>query len=67
VHYPNAYRKAFGKPIYIKSSCRIVVGRSWLKQLEIDLIQVKLSRKRGKFVSQQLAKFIFYFENYHPG
>jgi hypothetical protein len=37
------------------------VGKDFVKQLEIDLIQVKLSRKRGKFVAKELAEFIFNF------
>lgn len=30
IRYPNAYRKAWGKPIYIKSTLRIEVGAQWL-------------------------------------
>jgi hypothetical protein len=62
IRYPNAYRRAWGKPIYVKSTRRIMVGKEWLKQLEIDLIQVKLSRRRGKLVRRDLAKFVFYFD-----
>lgn len=59
--YPNVYRRAWGKPIYIASTRHIVVGKEWLKQLEIDLIQVELSRQRGRLVHRELAKFAFYF------
>ena len=55
IRHPNAYRKAWGKPIYVPSSRHIIVGKDWLKQLEIDLIQVKLMHKRNKFVSRELA------------
>lgn len=30
IRFPNAYRTAWGKPIYHKSSRRIEVGRNWL-------------------------------------
>ena len=30
VRYPNAYRRAFGKPIYCHSTLRIEVGIDWL-------------------------------------
>ena len=63
VYYPNAYRRAWGKPIYVHSTKRIEVGKDWLKQLEIDLIQVKMSRERRKFVGQEIAKFVFNFGN----
>jgi len=63
IRHPNAYRKAWGKPIYIASTRHIVVGKDWVKQLEIDLLQIKLTRakKNGRLASRELAKFIFYF------
>ena len=30
VWYPNAYRRAYGKPIYVHSTVRILVGAGWL-------------------------------------
>jgi hypothetical protein len=63
VFHPNAYRNAWGKPIYVPSTRHIVVGKDWIKQLEIDIIQVSLARKRGRFVAKELAAFIFYFGN----
>jgi hypothetical protein len=30
IQHPNAYRKAWGKPIYIPSSKRIEVGANWI-------------------------------------
>jgi len=32
VYYPNAYRKAFGRPIRIASTYRVVVGLGWLQK-----------------------------------
>jgi hypothetical protein len=61
IRHPSAYRRNWGKPIYIASTRHIVAGKDWLKQLEIDLIQVKLSRQRKRFVGIELAKFIFNF------
>lgn len=61
ITYPNAYRRAWGKPIYIASTRHIIVGKEWLKKLEIDLIQVKLSRQQGRLVHRELAKFLFNF------
>jgi hypothetical protein len=29
-HHPNAYRRAFGRPIYCASTVRVEVGREWL-------------------------------------
>lgn len=63
VYHPSAYRKAYGKPIYVASTRRIEVGQIWLMQLEIDLIQSQLTRDRGKFVSKELAEFVFYFDS----
>ena len=30
VYHPNAYRRAYGKPVYVRSTRRIVVGAAWL-------------------------------------
>jgi len=30
IHYPNAYKRAWGKPIYIHSTRRVEVGAKWL-------------------------------------
>lgn len=30
IHHPSAYRKAWGKPIYVSSTLSIEVGRDWL-------------------------------------
>ena len=30
IHHPNAYRAAWGKPIYIRSTIRVEVGSDWL-------------------------------------
>lgn len=30
IHHPNAYRKAWGKPIYNPSTIRVEVGSDWL-------------------------------------
>jgi hypothetical protein len=30
VAYPNAYRRAFGRPVYHCSTLRVIVGRAWL-------------------------------------
>jgi hypothetical protein len=37
VRHPNAYRKAFGKPIYVASTYRIVVGEKWLTKRRIPI------------------------------
>jgi hypothetical protein len=35
VRYPNAYRRAWGKPVYVPSSRRVLVGLGWLlRQVE---------------------------------
>ena len=62
IHYPNAYRKTYGKPIYVASTRHIEVGQKWVMQLEIDLIQVRLSKVRQRFVGSELAEFAFYFD-----
>ena len=61
IHHPNAYRRAWGKPIYIASTKKIVVGKKWLKTLEIDLLHVRLSKEQNRFVSREVANFIFNF------
>jgi hypothetical protein len=30
VYHPNAYRRAFGKPVYVASTLQVVVGQGWL-------------------------------------
>lgn len=44
INYPSAYRKAWGKPIYIHSTLRIEVGGDWiLDNLTINkLKEIKL-------------------------
>lgn len=32
-HHPSAYRKAFGRPIYVASTRRIAVGAAWLRRV----------------------------------
>jgi hypothetical protein len=62
IRHPNAYRRVWGKPIYIASTRHIVVGKDWVKQLEIDIIQVRLSRHRNRLVHRELAEFVFNFD-----
>jgi len=57
VHHPNAYRKAWGKPVYVQSSRRIEVGREWVKQLRIDTIKVAMIRKYRRFSVLNLLAF----------
>ena len=30
VYHPNAYRRAWGKPVYVASTRRVIVGEQWL-------------------------------------
>jgi hypothetical protein len=30
VYHPNAYRRAFGKPVYVASTLAVEVGKEWL-------------------------------------
>lgn len=40
IHHPNAYRAAYGKPIYVPSSIRVEVGSNWiLNNLTIDSVK----------------------------
>lgn len=32
VHFPSAYRAAFGRPIYVPSTIRVEVGLQWLQR-----------------------------------
>jgi hypothetical protein len=48
VHYPNAYRKAKGKPIYNHSTVRIEVGAKWIWK----------SKKFEKF-KHEVAEMVF--------
>lgn len=61
VFYPSAYRKAWGKPVYVASTRSIVVGRDWVIQLEKDIIQCQISRVRGKLVDRCVVDFVFNF------
>ena len=59
IWHPNAYRRAWGKPIYIASTRHIVVGSKWVRKLEVDIIQVKMSRQQNRLVHRELAEFSF--------
>lgn len=41
VWYPNAYRRAFGRPIYCASTVAVNVGRKWLAAHHIPLTSVE--------------------------
>jgi hypothetical protein len=43
IQYPNAYRKAWGKPVYINSTRRIEVGSDWLLN-QMSLYNFRLLR-----------------------
>lgn len=32
VRFPNAYRRHFGRPVYVPSSRRVIVGEAWLAE-----------------------------------
>ena len=62
IYHPSAYSKiGWSNMVYVPSDRHIIVGRKFLSQLEIDIIQVKLSRHRKRFVNRVLAKFVFYY------
>jgi hypothetical protein len=61
IRYVNAYRKAWGKPIYVPSTMRILVGKDWIKKLEKDLLQLKLSKEQGFLVHRTMVDFVFNF------
>lgn len=42
IHHPTAYRRAWGKPIYIASTLEVVVGNMWFnKNLTLKDIKVE--------------------------
>jgi hypothetical protein len=41
IHSPNAYRRAWGKPIYYPSSIRIEVGEEWPMHVGLTSCVVK--------------------------
>jgi hypothetical protein len=62
IQYPSAYReKGRSNMVYYPSSMRIEVGKDFIKELEIDLIQISMSRRGHRFVKRDLAKFKYYF------
>lgn len=34
IRHPNAYARAFGRPIYVSSTLRLEVGAAWVRALE---------------------------------
>lgn len=36
IHSPSAYRRAWGKPIYNKSTLRVTVGDKWIPKVKIN-------------------------------
>lgn len=36
VYHPNAYRRAWGKPVYVPSTIRVEVGAAWLRDRGIN-------------------------------
>ncbi len=60
IYHPSSYaKKGWSNMVYSPSTRHIVVGKEWVRQLMIDIIQVKLGRTRNKFVNRQSAEFIF--------
>lgn len=43
IHSPNAYRRAWGKPIYYPSSIRIEVGEEWSMHVGLTSCVIKTS------------------------
>lgn len=37
VRYPNAYRRAWGKPVYVASTLRVEVGLEWLATAGVEI------------------------------
>ena len=35
VYYPNAYRRAFGKPIYVSSTLAVYVGEEYVRIIQL--------------------------------
>jgi hypothetical protein len=46
IRYPNAYKKAWGKPIYISSTKRVEVGSEWLLN-KLSLETLRLHKLRA--------------------
>ena len=46
IRHPNAYRRAWGKPIYVPSTQRVVVGEGWLEAAVEGAILGELARRR---------------------
>lgn len=63
VYHPNAYKKVGWSNLrYYPSDRHIVVGKEWVKQLKLDLIQLKLSKQRGRLVARELAELYLILE-----
>jgi len=61
VYYPNAYRKAWGKTIYVRSSIRIEVGKNWVILLQKDLLHLKLFKKYKRVLNRKIVEFNYNF------
>lgn len=62
IRYPSAYSKlGWSNMVYVNSTKHIEVGREFIKQVEIDIEQLRLSKIKGKAVHREFAKFSYLF------
>ena len=62
IRYPSAYSKSgWSSMVYVNSTKHIKVGKDWIKQVEIDIEQLRLSKIKGKVVHREIAKFSYLF------
>lgn len=62
IRYPSAYAKVGrSNMVYVNSDQRIVVGKEWIKEVEIDIEQLRLSKIKGGIVHREFAKFNYLF------
>lgn len=48
IRHPNAYARAWGKPIYIGSTLRVVVGDLWIRDMACGFSEFKLVPRSSK-------------------
>ncbi len=62
IRHPSSYAKTgWSNMVYVYSDKHISVGKEWIKEVEIDIEQLRLSKIKGGIVHRSFAKFNYLF------
>jgi hypothetical protein len=57
IRHPSSYAKlGWSNMVYVKSTHHIVVGSDWIKDVDIDIEQLRLYKMKGRIVHRDIVK-----------